>query len=83
MLLRRLAPCGCAIRLLVKRANHRGECFGVARVAEDEAIHTIVEKGRYARKNRGYDRQTAGHRFGTGMPKESSRLGLTYRSAAA
>ena len=34
------------------------------RVAEDEAIHAIVEKGRYACKNRGYDRQTAGHRFG-------------------
>jgi len=64
-----LPHAGAPFGLLVKRAIHRAECFGVVRVAEDEAIHAIVEKGRYACKNRGYDRQAAGHRSATACRK--------------
>jgi len=50
--------------MFVEQADELGECLGVVRVAENEAIRPMVQKRRYACKNRGYDRKTAGHRFG-------------------
>jgi len=74
--------------MFVERAEQRPECLGVVWVAENEAIHPVVQKGRYACKNRGYDRQAAGHRFGNGHPERilpagtdvevSSGIGVEY-----
>jgi hypothetical protein len=66
MLLRRLAPCGCAIRPSGKACESWWRVFWHRAVTEDEAIRAIVENRGYACKNRGDGGQATGHGFGNG-----------------